>query len=119
VNQDLLVLGDWKYVRGGKTMIEAPESPESSESKDEHYLTGTYMQAAWGGPLYPNVSTATDPIDAHNLVCPERGCLFNVVADPTEREEVGASHPDILLKMKAKLPPPAHCPNFDNWLYCD
>ena len=62
-----------------------------------------YLQAAWGGPAYPNASTATDPISDHNFLCPERGCLFNVVEDPTERQEVGAAHPDVVSRMKAEM----------------
>ena len=62
VTSNLLVHNEWKYVRPHSTMVEA----------------------AWGGPHYPNASTATDPIDGHTMHCPARGCLFNVVADPEE-----------------------------------
>ena len=56
VTSNLLVHNEWKYVRPHSTMVEA----------------------AWGGPHYPNASTATDPIDGHTMHCPARGCLFNV-----------------------------------------
>merc|ERR1712070_1027662 len=62
VTNELIVVGDWKYVKGGADMIEA----------------------ARGGPHYPNASTATDPIDKHNFKCPAQGCLYNVVEDPHE-----------------------------------
>lgn len=81
VTKDLIVVGEWKYVRGGTTMIEA----------------------AWGGPHYPNASTVHDPIDSHSFRCPQRGCLFNVVSDPTEQFEVGEKHPAKVAQMKAEL----------------
>jgi len=81
VTKDMIIDGAWKYVRGGTTMIEA----------------------AWGGPYYPNASTATDPIDAHSFQCPQQGCLFDVVGDPSEKEEVSADHPSIVARMKSAL----------------
>ena len=81
VTRDLLVHGRWKYVRGGAKMIEA----------------------AWGGPHYPNASTAADPIDAHAFACPAQGCLYDVVADVEERHEVSAQHPDVVARLRAEL----------------
>jgi arylsulfatase I/J len=81
VHKDMLVRGPWKYVSGNANMIEA----------------------AWGGPQYPNSTTASDPIDAHSFVCPAQGCLFNVVEDPEEHQEVSAQHPDIVAAMSAEL----------------
>lgn len=81
VTKDMLVRGPWKYIRGDTNMIEA----------------------AWGGPAYPNASTASDPIASHHFKCPEQGCLYNVVEDKTEQEEVSAAHPDVVASMKAEL----------------
>ena len=81
VTRDLLVHQEWKLVRGGTDMVEA----------------------AWGGVRYPNASTATDPIDAHYLRCPERGCLFNVVSDVEERHEVSAQHPDVVQRLGREM----------------
>lgn len=81
VTKDMYMLGPWKYVRGNTEMIEAER----------------------GGPHYPNASTAADPIVAHTTRCPEAGCLYNVVQDPSESHEVSAQHPDIVKKMLASL----------------
>lgn len=81
VTESLFVQGPWKYVAGGTTMTEA----------------------ARGGPAYPNASTATDPISDHNFVCPSRGCLFNVVEDPAEKDEVSEAHPDVVAHMKVEM----------------
>jgi len=81
VHGNLLISGDWKYVKGGTNMIEA----------------------AWGGPQYPNASTASDPIDAHSFKCPSQGCLYNLVNDVTEKHECSADHPDLIVQLKAEL----------------
>jgi arylsulfatase A-like enzyme len=77
----LLVSGRWKYVQGNTTM----------------------HGAAWGGERYPNASTATDPIFDHTIICPPRGCLFDVVSDPHEYHEVSADHPQVVTTMQALM----------------
>lgn len=64
---------------------------------------GQMIEASWGGPQYPNASTASDPISNHNLKCPDAGCLFDVETDPSERNEVSAQHPDVVTQMSAEL----------------
>jgi len=81
VHEGMIVVGDWKYLKGGTHMGEA----------------------AWGGPHYPNSSTATDSIAQHSFTCPEQGCLYNVVKDPSERSEVSSQHPHIVANMKEEL----------------
>ena len=81
VTKELLVLGNWKYALPGTKMIESQ----------------------WGGPAYPNASTATDPISEHSFNCPPTGCLFNVATDPQERNECSAQNPRVTTAMKAEL----------------
>lgn len=81
VTNDMIVIGEWKYVAGGTKMIEAD----------------------WGGEHYPNASTVTDPISDHSFKCPQQGCLYNVAKDPYERDEVSAQYPDIVASMTAEL----------------
>lgn len=59
VSKDVIVNGTYKFARPGTKMIESE----------------------WGGPHYPNASTASDAIGDHSITCPETGCLFNVVQD--------------------------------------
>ena len=59
--------------------------------------------ASWGGPRYPNASTAADPIKPHALVCPPAGCLFDVVDDPAEVQELSARHPAVVARLAARL----------------
>jgi len=81
VNKNLLIFKNWKYVRGNTTMIEA----------------------ARGGPYYPNITTSTDSIDAHTMKCPPQGCLFDLDADLFEQKEISLNHPDVVSKMRAKM----------------
>eukprot|EP01060_Flectonema_neradi_P024161 TRINITY_DN3276_c0_g1_i1.p1 TRINITY_DN3276_c0_g1~~TRINITY_DN3276_c0_g1_i1.p1 ORF type:complete len:548 (+),score=116.71 TRINITY_DN3276_c0_g1_i1:51-1646(+) len=78
VNKQLLVHNEWKYVPAHTTM--------SADAR--------------GGPAYPNATTATDPIQAHKYICPDEGCLFNVVNDPYEFNNVAAQNPDIVAQMQ-------------------
>lgn len=59
VNANLLVSGEWKYVRPNTSMIEA----------------------SWGGVAYPNGSSieASNWVASYNLHCGMNGCLFNGV----------------------------------------
>jgi arylsulfatase I/J len=81
VTGSALLMGRWKYVKGGAMMSEA----------------------AQGGPHYPNASTALDPIENHKFKCPKQGCLFDVVADPTEASEISQQHPEIVDQLHAEL----------------
>lgn len=60
-------------------------------------------ESSRGGPHYPNKTTATDPIDAHSFTCPTSGCLFNVVDDTYEMEDVGSQHPTLVANMTTML----------------
>eukprot|EP00403_Amphidinium_massartii_P007749 CAMPEP_0178383854 /NCGR_PEP_ID=MMETSP0689_2-20121128/7215_1 /TAXON_ID=160604 /ORGANISM="Amphidinium massartii, Strain CS-259" /LENGTH=611 /DNA_ID=CAMNT_0020004085 /DNA_START=85 /DNA_END=1920 /DNA_ORIENTATION=+ len=81
VTKDILISGPWKYVRGNQSIIEA----------------------AWGGPQYPNRSTVYDSLDHYHFLCPRQGCLFNVVRDPHEREEVSLLHMDVVRELRREL----------------
>eukprot|EP00055_Hartaetosiga_balthica_P003234 m.7069 g.7069 ORF g.7069 m.7069 type:complete len:553 (+) comp2699_c0_seq1:7-1665(+) len=61
-------------------------------------LVGKVRNAAWGGPEYPNATTATDPIGHHSRDC-GKGCLYNVHVDPNERNDLSAQNPQQLESM--------------------
>ena len=63
----------------------------------------------WAGPTYPNASSGVDgrgdarswgEQDCGRLTA---GCLYDIIADPTEHEEIGAQHPEIMARMLAAL----------------
>jgi hypothetical protein len=98
VSANALVAGDWKV------------------------LTGKVIEANWGGPQYPNASTATDPIENYNMQCGQvgsfvggphaplhahgcgpQGCLFNVAEDPAERNNLASQNPEKLAELLQQL----------------
>jgi len=81
VDERMLVKGRWKYIKGGVEMAEA----------------------ARGGLQYPNETTVTDPISSHSFKCPPQGCLYDVVSDPSEMNELSAEKPDVVETMRAEL----------------
>lgn len=57
--------------------------------------------AGWTGPVFPN-STSQDP-EGPTMACKKGGCLFDVFADPGERDDVAAQFPDVVAAMGARL----------------
>ena len=72
---------------------------------DFKLLTGNQIGAGWCGGTYPNKTSASadhvNPNDQH-LAC-AAGCLFDVVHDPTEQEDIAAAHPALVASMQARL----------------
>ena len=65
-------------------------------------LVGNQIIAGWEGPIYPNASSQQSDPSAHHLPC-ATGCLFDVLADPTEQSDIAAAHPGIVAAMRARL----------------
>ena len=55
------------------------------------------------GPHYPNASTNTDSQAAAYTKHCGNGCLYNLRADPTERDDLAAAMPDKLGLLRQKL----------------
>ena len=67
-------------------------------------LWGNVIENTWTGPFYPNKTTAwcdTCPLDCGTIDAPT--CLFNVLSDPTEHENLAAANPSIVRDMSARL----------------
>ena len=62
-------------------------------------LLGGVGPAFWTGPVYPNASSQRDtpppPLD-----CGSAGCLFNVLTDPHETQDVAAAHPGTVAELR-------------------
>ena len=65
------------------------------------WLSGTISRAAWTGPIFPN-ATGADPAGVQ-LDCGVVGCLFDIWADPEERNDVALTYPSIASQMKSRL----------------
>merc|ERR1719329_1386425 len=81
VNKNTLVFGRWKYIRGGEK------------------LRGWSV----GNAEYPTEEAESNAIDDKTFQCPPAGCLFDVVTDPTEREELSAQRPEQVRWMRAEM----------------
>ena len=67
-------------------------------------IYGNVIENAWTGPFYPNASTNwcdTCALDCGTIDAPT--CLFNVLTDPTEHQNVAAANKDIVKSMSARL----------------
>ena len=65
---------------------------------DYKIITGPSAQAGWTGPHYPNSTNPKGGIDA--IVQCHDGCLFNIVQDPEERNNLAESMPAKLKEMQ-------------------
>ena len=68
---------------------------------DYKLLKGHVSPAGWAGSAYPNSSTGEHPIDV-SINCGDPGCLFNVVEDPGEHNDLAASMPDKAAALDAR-----------------
>jgi len=65
-------------------------------------LLGDQRNAAWQGPRYPNASSTTSTDDTM-MHCGEEGCLFDVVVDFTEHDDVRETHPLVAQRLSERL----------------
>ena len=63
-------------------------------------LTGIVPQASWTGPQYPNTS---HPVGIAAKQDCDTGCLYNVMDDPEERNDLAKTETQILKEKQQKL----------------
>jgi arylsulfatase I/J len=70
-------------------------------------LINEVTSAVWTSPQYPNGSTWVDTPhpcgDPLSNATAKKGCLFNVLTDPSEYDDVAEAHPDIVLELRARI----------------
>ena len=81
---------------------DVPISIDTLISGDYKILTGWVSQAGWTGPQYPNETNPHGGIPGVQD-CGDTGCLYNIMSDPEERENLAERQPDILKQMQEKL----------------
>ena len=85
---DTLISGEYKLIGANK----ANASDRAAEGSMVAF-------ACWMGPRYPNGSV--DPHCHRSEDCVATGgCLYNILADPTEHSNLAASHPDKLRELQ-------------------
>lgn len=108
----------WPYLSGNVTASPRSDVHLSATAYvlgDYKLITGSAAgagAACWGGPLYPNASTASGPHHGPfgtpcnaTGACGAGGCLFDVAADMSERRDLAAepAHAAVLALLQQKL----------------
>ena len=121
-------VNQWPFLSGATTTSPRAEVPIGSDATEANLLQlsnatvvqglvradgwklliGETGQNIWTGPQYPNKSTSWNDVPYHCGVPSsppdgKGGCLFNILTDPTEHDDVAADHPDIVAEMYARL----------------
>jgi len=95
----------WPLISGANLTsprTEIPFTPDAIIQGNYKLLTGgdnTY--AVWTGPVYPNRTSNLKQLN-EKLHC-HHGCLFDVVNDPSERNDISKQNPNIVLQMQQAL----------------
>eukprot|EP01060_Flectonema_neradi_P009953 TRINITY_DN1710_c0_g1_i5.p1 TRINITY_DN1710_c0_g1~~TRINITY_DN1710_c0_g1_i5.p1 ORF type:complete len:526 (+),score=134.78 TRINITY_DN1710_c0_g1_i5:465-2042(+) len=68
-------------------------------------LVGNLSQSGWTGLTWPNETSSWDPSTSFQIcgVTPETGCLFNIIEDPGEHNNLAALKDDIFKSMLSNL----------------
>jgi arylsulfatase B len=66
-------------------------------------LVGKIPSSDWQGPVYPNSTYPGTWPPNTPLDCGKGGCLFNVMDDPNELNDVASSHPALVAELKAVM----------------
>ena len=64
-------------------------------------LTGDVTQNIYTGPHYPNAST--NEFSQHFVQHCANGCLYDLVSDPLEENEVTAQYPDVVKRLRNEI----------------
>jgi len=66
-------------------------------------LLGNVSESFWQGPLYPNSSTNFAEQEKMVTKCGTKGCLFNIITDPTEHNDVSDQYPNVVSQLQARI----------------
>eukprot|EP00756_Hemistasia_phaeocysticola_P025858 Hpha_TRINITY_DN16029_c0_g1::TRINITY_DN16029_c0_g1_i1::g.119284::m.119284/K01135/ARSB; arylsulfatase B len=68
-------------------------------------ILGSESMAGWTGPVFPNTSTTWNPSNSKENCgnTTADGCLFDIIADPTEHNNIAATQPDVFHRLLARV----------------
>ena len=96
-------LNMWPLISGQNTTsprVDIPISNMTLISGPYKILTGKVPQAGWTGPHYPNTSHPAGITIRQDC---DTGCLYNIMKDPEERNNLAEKEAQILKEMQQKL----------------
>ena len=99
-------LNMWPLISGQNSTsprVDIPISMTALISGDYKILLGTNRMAGWTGPVYPNNTNPDGGVEANEYCGDDRGCLYNIMDDPGEHNNLASLMPDKLKKMRDKL----------------
>jgi arylsulfatase A-like enzyme len=96
----------WPLLSGANSTSPRIEIPVSNYT----YINGDYklvigvdaIVAGYQGPTYPNTTTPFNNPASVNLDC-TTGCLFNLIEDPNETNNIAAENPSLVQSMHERL----------------
>ena len=80
-----------------------PVGPSALIAGQDKLLLGKQAGAGWDGPLFPNASSTTNNPHGQVLDCGASGCLFDVLQDASEHNDLAASLPNVTATLRARL----------------
>eukprot|EP00051_Salpingoeca_urceolata_P028419 m.486761 g.486761 ORF g.486761 m.486761 type:complete len:573 (-) comp24586_c0_seq1:69-1787(-) len=67
-------------------------------------LRGNIAYSVWQGPRFPNETSVNNVLVQHHCsVGNKKACLFDVVADPTEHDDIADQHPELVSTLLAAV----------------
>ena len=110
---DIDSMNMWSMLSGANTTSPRTEIPlqvnkkgnlefptgEGLISGEWKYVVGNLNDGIWMSTQYPN---DTSVCAFQDVGCPN-GCLFNIITDPTEHNDVSSEQPEIFASLKARL----------------
>eukprot|EP00911_Craspedida_sp_UC1_P000317 UC1_evm1s242 len=71
--------------------------------KQYKIVVGKQSGAGWAGPQYPNITSSGHEVGSVGTDCGKVGCLYDLVADPTEHNNLAQEQPGLAASLVKRL----------------
>ena len=99
-------LNMWPLISGQNLTSPRTEIPIDDNviiSGDYKLILGTHDYASWSSKVFPNSSSPEHLIQGTMIECGGKGCLFDIVKDMTEHNDISSTNADIVNNLKNRL----------------